>query len=191
MLQKTGQDYTLTGSTVTFAAAAVPQPGDTLLASYRTGADDDFGSTPSFTAPQILCTGAGNSTNAASLAALGTCSIPAGLLAPGDRVEIRFDYVHQGSGGGISVEVDWGGTTMVHRDAPAAETLITGRADAAILAAGAQLSAVSWGAALAFAARAAMASDSYTAGLVVSFMGSAGQSGDTVTLNNFTVVRLP
>jgi hypothetical protein len=35
MLQKVGFDYTLTGSTITFVSAATPQPGDTILASYR------------------------------------------------------------------------------------------------------------------------------------------------------------
>lgn len=33
--QKLGLDYTLSGNTITFLVAAVPQPGDTLLADYR------------------------------------------------------------------------------------------------------------------------------------------------------------
>jgi hypothetical protein len=35
LLQKVGFDYTLSGSTITFVFSATPQPGDTLLASYR------------------------------------------------------------------------------------------------------------------------------------------------------------
>ena len=35
LLQKVGFDYTLSGSTITFVSAATPQPGDTMLASYR------------------------------------------------------------------------------------------------------------------------------------------------------------
>jgi hypothetical protein len=35
VLQKLAQDYNLTGNSVQFVTAAVPQPGDTLLASYR------------------------------------------------------------------------------------------------------------------------------------------------------------
>jgi hypothetical protein len=35
ILLKAGFDYTLSGSTLTFVAGAVPQSGDTLLASYR------------------------------------------------------------------------------------------------------------------------------------------------------------
>ncbi len=37
LLQKQGLDYTLTGNTITFLGNAIPQPGDVLLADYRTG----------------------------------------------------------------------------------------------------------------------------------------------------------
>jgi hypothetical protein len=40
LLQKPGQDYTTNGLTIQFTAAAIPQPGDTLLASYRLGTED-------------------------------------------------------------------------------------------------------------------------------------------------------
>ena len=40
VLQALVQDYSVTGNAVQFVAAAAPQPGDTLLASYRlTGTD--------------------------------------------------------------------------------------------------------------------------------------------------------
>lgn len=192
MLQKIAQDYTVSGTTITFVTAATPQPADTLLASYRlAGADGDTGDANQYTPAQVLCSGTGSSTNAPSLAVLGTCNIPAGLLAPGDRVEIRFDYVHQGSGGGVSVEADWGSSTLVHRDAASAETLITGRADAAIVTSGAQLSAQTWGTSLAYAVAAGVAAGDYSTGIAVTFLGSVAQAGDNVTLNNFTVVRVP
>jgi hypothetical protein len=191
VLQKIGQDYILAGTTVTFVAAATPQPGDTLLASYRLNGDaGNSASTPAYSSPQVLCSGTGQSTGASSLAVLGTCAIPAGLLATGDRVEIRFDYAHQGSGA-VSIEVDWGGTTLVHRNAAAGETLIAGSGSAAILASGAQLSVESWGASSALGAAAATAGDNYSAGLAVNFTGSVAQAGDTITLNSFTVVRIP
>jgi hypothetical protein len=191
MLQKIGQDYSLTGSVVTFVAAATPQPGDTLLASYRLNGDSDSVGTEPATSPQVLCSGGGYSTANASLSLLGTCSIPAGLLAPGDRVEIRFDFAHQGSAGAVSVEVDWGGTVLVHRDGAAADALIAGRGSAAILSGGAQLSVESWGTALPFAAAVANAADIYSAGLVLNFKGSVAQSADAVSLTNFTVTRIP
>lgn len=37
ILQKKSSDYTLTGNGVTFLSVSIPQPGDTLTASYRTG----------------------------------------------------------------------------------------------------------------------------------------------------------
>jgi hypothetical protein len=89
------------------------------------------------------------------------------------------------------VEVDWGTTALVHRDAAAGETLLAGRGSAAVLSSGAQLSGESWGASTSFAATAAFAADNYSGGLAVNFSGSVAQSGDTVTLTSFTVVRVP
>jgi hypothetical protein len=78
MLQKTGQDYTLTGSTIQFVAAAAPQPGDTLLAGYRlTGTGSDTGTTSVFPNPQVLCSGTG--------AATGNTLSPASEPAPSRR----------------------------------------------------------------------------------------------------------
>ncbi len=190
VLQKSGQDFTLSGSTIQFAGVATPQPGDTLLASYRTsGSDPD--APQSFSPPQVLCSGSGGTTSSLTLSNIGSCAIPAGLLQPGDRVEIRFDVAHSGSAGGFSVEADWGATVLVHRDASAADALVTGRADASILPSGAQLGAQTWGTVLPFHAAVGTAPDANANGIVVNFQGSAEQAGDTVLLNNFTVVRIP
>ena len=192
VLQKIGQDYTVSGNIATFVAAATPQPGDTLLASYRlNAAAGDSDSADAFSAPQVLCSGAGYTTSNATLSLVGTCNIPAGLLAPGDRIEVRFDFAHQGTAGGVSIEVDWGGTAMLHRNDATTDALIAGRGSAAILGGGAQLSAESWGTALPFAATVLTAGDNYSAGLNLNFMGSVAQSGDTLTLSNFTVTRVP
>jgi hypothetical protein len=193
VLQKASVDYTATGNSIQFVAASTPQPGDTLLASYRT-ADSSGGVTSTFSGystTQVLCSGAGATINSATLASLGSCTIPAGLLSQGDRIEIRFDYAHGGTAGGFSIETHWGGTTIVHRDAASTETLIAGRADAGVLASNTQLSSQTWGTALAFSANAAVAGDGYSNGLTINFMGLAANSGDSLTLNNFTVVRIP
>ena len=148
MLQKTGQDYTLAGATVRFVTADTPQPGDTLLASYRFDGSGSLerpayrlgaGRGKTFPTPEVLCSGTGAATK---------CAIPPGKLMPGDRVEARFDFARQGTANGDwSVEVRWGGTTVLHREAAASETLLTGRIEAAITADGAQVSSQSWGAA--------------------------------------------
>jgi hypothetical protein len=190
MLQKSGQDYNLTGYTLQFLAAATPQPGDTLLATYRT-AGEDGGLGAAYANPQVLCSGGGGTTSSAVLANIGACQIPAGLLLPGDRVEVRLDVAHQGTTAGFSVELDWGATVLAHRDAAAADTLVTMRADASLLSAGAQLSSESWGAVLPFAAAVASASDSFANGLTISVQGMVGQAADSVSAANFTVVRIP
>jgi hypothetical protein len=190
ILQKAGQDYSISGAAIGFVAAAVPQPGDTLVASYRLGTSDS-GTVPMFPAPQVLCSGTGLAITAITLSSIGTCSIPAGLLVPGDRVTIAFDLSHQGAVSAFSFEVDWGATAIVTRSGVSADTLVTGRADAAILAAGSQLSTQSWGAVLPFSATVAAASDAYTNGITINFQGMLAQAGDTLSLASYTVVRLP
>jgi hypothetical protein len=194
MLQKPALDYTATGNSVQFLTGATPQPGDTLLASYRTSASAGAiaGSFSSFSSTQVLCSGAGVTGSASSLTSLGACAIPAGLLSQGDRLEIRFDYAHSGTAGGFSIEVHWGSTTIVHRDAAPTETLLAGRADAGILASSAQLSSQTWGGStLAFGVTAVAAADAFASGITVDFRGLTANGGDTLTLTNFTVVRVP
>jgi hypothetical protein len=194
MLQKPSVDYTATGNSVLFLTGATPQPGDTLLASYRTSASAGAiaGSFSSFSTTQVLCSGAGATGSATSLTSLGTCAIPAGLLSQGDRLEIRFDYAHSGTAGGFSIEVHWGGTTIVHRDALPTEALLAGRADAGILASSAQLSSETWGGStLAFSVTAVAAADAFGNGITVDFRGLTANGSDTLTLTNFTVVRVP
>jgi hypothetical protein len=190
ILQKAAFDYNLTGSTIQFVAAAIPQPGDTLLASYRTSPDGDA-EPQAYSAPQVLCSGTGTATSSITLAPIGTCYIPAGILHPGDRLEIGFDAAHPGTSAGFSVEVQWGSTVAVHRDAAAPDSLVTGRLDASILPNSAQLSTQSWGSVLPFTASVASAADSYSEGLTIGFMGMVVQPNDSVTLTNFTVLRIP
>jgi hypothetical protein len=190
ILQKAGQDFSVSGAAITFVTVAVPQPGDTLLASYRVGTSDS-GTAQMFPAPQVLCSGTGSAVTTTTLSSIGTCSIPAGLLVPGDRITIAFDLSHQGSTSGFTFEVDWGATPVVARSGASTDTLVTGRADAAILAAGSQVSAQSWGAVLPFSATVGAASDAYTNGITVNFQGMLAQSGDTLSLASYTVVRLP
>jgi len=144
------------------------------------------------TAAQVLCSSVGASTSSSGLVQLGSCTVPAGLLKAGDRVDIRFDYSHEGTGTGFTFEVRWGGTLLLSRSAAAGEAQITGRTDAGIHAAGAQWSVQSWGAGLAFAAATGSAVDSLSAPLAIGFQGRmAGATSETLTLRNFTVLRYP
>ena len=82
MLQKQGRTLPSPETRFSFAGGRGPQAGDTLLASYRlTGGAGD---TPQlYPNPQVLCSGLGGATNSSTLASIGTCNIPAGLLAAG------------------------------------------------------------------------------------------------------------
>lgn len=188
LLQKQGVDYTLSGNTITFVAGAAPQPGDVLTANYRVAS----GSGASPAQPEVICASTGGSTNSTLLTRLGVCTLAANSLRPGDRVEIRYDYSHQGTSSGFTIEVRWGATTLEVRDAYAGATLLTGRAEAAVKASGVQWSTQSWGAALSLSANAGTASDALTAPLAVEFLGRLASAGtDTVALENFAVVRVP
>ena len=190
ILQKSGLDYSASGRTIQFAAAAAPQPGDTLLAAYRLGPAAEGGVPQMYSGPQVLCSGTGAATNGAEFASLGTCSIAAGMLAAGDRVEIRFDLEHQGTASGFTFEARWGATTILQRDAAAADALVAGRAEATVLASGAQLSHQSWGSVLAFGAGVGNAGDAYVDGVTIDFRGKLAQAGDVLALKGFTAVRL-
>ena len=144
------------------------------------------------TTPQVLCSTTGTATNSTTLTSLGTCTIPAGFLQPGDRADIRFDYSHEGTATGFTFEVHWGGTTLVSRSGVASETAVGGQADAGIDSSGAHWRVESWGATLAYAASAGSASDSLAAPLTVTFLGRMSAStANTVTLRSLTVVRCP
>jgi hypothetical protein len=190
MLQDAGSDYTVTARSVQFVPAAAPQPGDTLLASYRVSGTAG-GSGQLFPSPQVLCSGLGAATNGTTLVSIGSCVIPASLLVAGDRVEMRLNLEHQGSTAGFTFDVHWGATGVLSRDGAAADTLVTVRADAAILAAGAQMDFQSWGNSLAFAAGVAAAADSYAGGITIDFRGKVALAGEVLTLRGYTVVRLP
>ncbi len=191
MLETAGVDFTASGAGIHFLAVSTPQPGDTLLASYRLSGGGSGGAASLYPSPQVLCSGTGAATNVATFASMGTCSIAGGILAPGNRVEIHFDLEHQGAAGGFTFEVLWAGTTVVARSAAVGDILVSGRAEAAIETGGAQLSQQSWGTLLPLAAGVAKSTDAYSSDLTIDFQGEMAQAGDTLTLRGYSVVRLP
>lgn len=187
ILQKRGEDYSLSDRAITFAAEAVPQPGDTLLASYRT-----LGSGNTASAPQVLCSGTGASTGATQAVALGSCLVRANTLRSGDRVEVQFDYAHGGTEAGFGFEVRWGSTSVAARSAAASEALVSGRAEAAVAADGTQIGAQTWGASLPLAAGVVSAADDIGQPLTIEFRGNVAAPGsDTLRLRHYTVIRYP
>jgi hypothetical protein len=162
---------------------------DVLLSSYRLAGISGL-SGGGAGLPQVLCSSTGTSTTSTSLASLGSCTVPAGVLRAGDRVEIRFSYSHEGASRGFTYEVRWGNTAIVSRGAAAGDAYVAGHANAGVHSGGAQWDLESWGTSLALAAGIGNASDSLSSPLVIGFLGKlASSTSETITLRNSTVVR--
>ena len=189
--QKAGLDYTSTGHTIQFLGQAVPQAGDTLIASYRMADSADASAPQIYPASQVVCSGIGATLNSTSTGTLAYCTLPAAAILPGDRLEVRFDLEHQGTAGGYTFDVLWGSTTVLTRTASVSDTLATVRMDVAVLSSGTQVSAQSWGTVLPLSATTGTATDVVSSELTLAFRGHVAVAGDTIALRNFTVTRLP
>jgi len=192
-----GFDYTLTGSILTFPSASIPQPLDTVTASYRINpAVAGVIGSPMLTqvipvaAAQVVCSASGSTTAAGSSTSLGGCDVPAGGLQPGDRIEIRFTFAHTGTASGFDLRVNWGSTAILSRHGGTQDTAVVGHADAAITTTGAQLSVESWGTVLTLLP-AIVNSPLQSAVQIGLLAGLSNPGSDSVTLSNYTVLRYP
>jgi hypothetical protein len=191
-----GSDYTLSASTLQFASNNIPQPADMLTASYRVNPavagviGSPFTQVVPVAAAQVVCSAAGQSTAAGASTSLGACDVPAGGLQSGDRIEIRFSFAHSGTASGFDLLINWGSTTILSRHGGIQDTAVVGRADAAITAAGAQLSVESWGTVLTLLP--AIVTSPLQNGVQINLLADVSNPGsDTVTLTNYTVLRYP
>jgi hypothetical protein len=190
ILMKPGVDFTLSGNSLSFYIASVPQPGDLLAATYRYGNPNNVLGT--LTSPQVVCSNVGTSTSSTTATSLGTCTIPAGLLGTGDRIEVRYQYAHTGSGTGFTPSIQWGSTTLLTRSAASAEGLFAGRLDLGVHSAGQVYDGQSWGSTTTFSQFAGTATENTTVAVTIRFRGQmSGSTSDSVALRNFTVVRYP
>lgn len=195
MYMKAGFDYTLTGSGVQFAAGAVPQPLDTLVANYRVDPASNVGN---ITGPgvhasgvaQILCNANGHTNSRNISTSLGSCDVPAAAMKPGDRIEIRFAYAHTGTASGFDVSLNWGSTILLSRHGGQQDIAFAGQADASISSAGAQVTIQSWGTILSFLP--GILDSTVQNGLKIDLRGSVSNPGsDTIGLTSYTVLRYP
>jgi hypothetical protein len=141
---------------------------------------------------QIICSTTGSVTNATTQTSLGSCAVPPGILRSGDRVEVLFDYYHQGAGTGFQFQVLWGATPVVSRATSAGIPIATGRVIVGISSTNSQWSVQSWGSGLGVAADAGSMASSLSSPLTIDFRGwMLAATSDTVALRNLTVVRYP
>jgi|KBSSwiStaDraftv2_1062776.scaffolds.fasta_scaffold124229_3 hypothetical protein len=189
LLQLQGVDYQISGNTVTFFVASTPQSGDLLVASYRFAASSPL---TSLAPPQVVCSSTGTGTSNTALVELGSCTIGAGLLGSGDRLEVQFQFGHTGTTTGFSGEVQMGGTTVASRSGSASEVLLAGHTSFGIYGGGQAWDTQTWGIGLSLAATAGTAGENMAQPVRVSLLGQmAGATSDSVFLRNFTVVRHP
>lgn len=190
LLMDQGLDYVISGATITFALSSVPQTGDVLLASYRYA--NPANPLGSLTAAQVVCSTVGTATSSSSSTALGTCTLPAGLLGAGDRVEVQFLFQHTGSTAGFTPQIVWGGTPVLSRTASASDAAFAGKLEFSINAGAQPWSGESFGSVLPFGIVLGSANVNTGQNLTITFLGqmSTGTS-DALVLSNYTVVRYP
>lgn len=201
VLQSALLDYTLAGASITFRSGSLPQSGDSLVASYRLTAAADSASGGSATAiasspasasgPQVLCSSAGTLTGNTTFTRLGSCSIPSSLLNPGDRLEVRYDFLHSGTATGAEAQVQFGGILLPSRVIGAVESRLAGRLEISFSNNAVYFNAESWGSATPIAGQAGVLN--FAGGNAVLEVDGrlASTTGDQLQLGQFTVVRYP
>lgn len=201
LLLQAGVDYNVQADgSILFVTAAVPQPGDILLANYQDSSPSSNVSSPQVVSqqssqssgPQVLCSTAGTATSSSSSASLGSCVIPANTLSVGDRVEIRFSLSHQGTANGFVFSVHWGQTAVVQQTVSQTEVIVTGHGDASVGSAGTNLDMQTWGSVLSLASGVTSAPNAPGTPLTVDFqVGMSAAGSDSVSLQNYTILRYP
>jgi hypothetical protein len=190
LLQTHGFDYSIAGNVVTFLAGSLPQTGDEIIASYRYANPNNILGT--LTASQVICSSAGTSTSAIVATSLGSCTIPAGLLTTGDRIEVQFYYRHTGTATPFTADFHWGSTTVLTRTSVAGELALSGHATLGILASGQAWDTQSWGNTFALANTVGLAVENTSLSLTITFpVHMASTTSDVIALSNFTVIRYP
>ena len=168
VLLAAGVDYQLVGNTIALFVGSTPQPGDALLAGYRyANPSNPLGS---LTAAQVVCSSTGSQTSVTSLTSLGTCTLPAGLLGAGDRLEIDFQYAHTGSANGFTGKIQVGGTTLFCETPWRAKLLWPAARRLVFIPAGSNGTRKAGGGSLAFQTAAGSAAENTSQALTVNFL---------------------
>ncbi len=161
---------------------------------YVTEQDPRLGGSSGLTfLPQVLCSSTGSSTSSASSTSLGTCTLTAGSLTVGDRIEVMFQFSHEGANRGFTYELKWGNTTILSRSGLSSETRTNGVARFGVYAQDqTQYDVESWGLGSTLAYLSGNATDSTSGSIIIDLRGRmSNNTSDTLTLRNYTVVRYP
>lgn len=199
------------GSTVTRAVQANPgtdraawrEAGQAVDPTTRIEGDSWFNTTvkarkshqagQTHTGPQVICSEEGSSNSGTTTAGIGTCSIPAGLLQAGDRLEFLIDAQQAGPAVPWTLRVDWGSTLVLQRTLSIGDGFLAVRGHSSLFSGGTTLSAQHFNSTGATLSTIVPASDPYQAGLALSITGWLGNpsAGSSVVVRNITVIRYP
>lgn len=131
--------------------------------------------------PQVLCSASGNTSTSMTVVSFGTCTIPAGLLNPGDRLAIKATWLHTGTAA-FEVRWKWGSGIVGAATIPGSTELFSQNGEAALFDAGAILSGPSF---------IENNSQSYASGLTFGLEGNTTADSESLRLVQFTIVRYP
>jgi hypothetical protein len=198
LLMRSGLDYNLSGQTISFLAASLPQTGDALLANYRMttagGGSGGSGGTTVTNAPEILCSGIGTSTGSATAQDLATCVLDPTVLLNGTRFEVRFGFNHTG-GTAVAprIAVRWGAGDVLSRNLSATETTLLGTVNFTITAPNTVYFTDSRGVVTTQSATSGISSQSLASPVTISLRGylASASGSESVALRYYSVVRYP
>lgn len=143
------------------------------------------------TQAQVICNSTGQETTGSER--LGSCFVPDFYLDAGDRLEIHFNYEHEGTASDWNFGVAFGPGVLVSKNVNKAETIVTGRSDGAIHGTGLVWGTQTWGKGVYnFQVSTDKASAPPNTAFLVEFYGTVLTPGvDKVKLLNFFVLRYP
>jgi hypothetical protein len=171
---------------------AIPQPGDVLLAYYRTFQTTGAPVSGSGLLPQVLCSKAGLSTNSLTMETLGNCTLGGSLLFPGDRLEIQFDWALSGAvADAFDAEVLWAGIPIFSRSFQAGDTTATGTVRVSVGDSTRQYSLQSYGVVSPLVVSTGTLDIPQSAFQVLLRGRLAADEDAMLTLTNYSVIRFP
>lgn len=192
VLLKATVDFSLSGNTITFFVASVPQAGDILEANYRV-TPDNVGGLTSLPSPQVICSGVGSATSLSTTTSLGSCNLATAYLQEGDRIEVRFGYSHTG-GSSVAprIGVRFGSSDALVRDLQAGDDAADGTVSFVVHNGSATYFAESRGTASGGVFNSGSVAQSLATTVVLTIRGHMQTVGtEAVSLRYFTITRYP
>ncbi len=140
--------------------------------------------------PQVICAANGASSESQASVLFGSCTVPAGLLKAGDRLQIRASWAYTGATG-YTVRWRWGAGTHGAATVTDASNLLDQKGEVALYDASAVIDGASRGSSGFTAGFVEGSAENWSGAVTVAFEGNVTGLGETLRLVQFTVVRLP